>query len=179
MGPTYSLPLWSVNLFTPQQRAEYPMSDAPCSRSAQHSSACYRNRAGITGLIWSEQKPFRARATCGIAWTCGIACGIASSALAFILRLEPLHWLRTRAWCVIKIWGAEVLFLFSRISGLTVFLSFSFIEFLIQINKLNKIKTNKHKIKDRKAQNSTLTKYMQTTKKAKKNFKYSILEFGA
>lgn len=56
----------------------------------------------------------------------------------------------------------------SRISGLTVFLSFSFIEFLIQINKLNKIKTNKHKIKDKKAQNSTLTKYMQTTKKAKK-----------
>ena len=73
----------------------------------------------------------------------------------------------------------RVLFLFSRISGLTVFLSFSFIEFLIQINKLNKIKTNKHKIKDKKAQNSTLTKCMQTTKKAKKNFKYSILEFGA
>lgn len=80
---------------------------------------------------------------------------------------------------MIKIWGAEVLFLFSRISGLTVFLSFSFIEFLIQINKLNKIKTNKHKIKDKKAQNSTLTKYMQTTKKAKKFFKYSILKFGA
>lgn len=36
-----------------------------------------------------------------------------------------------------------------------------------------------HKIKDKKAQNSTLTKYMQTTKKAKKFFKYSILEFGA
>ena len=70
---------------------------------------------------------------------------------------------------MIKIWGAEVLFLFSRISGLTVFLSFSFIEFLIQINELNKIKTNKHKIKDKKAQNSILTKYMQTTKK-QKNF---------
>ena len=96
MGPTYSLPLWSENLFTSQQRAEFPMSDAPCSRSAQHSSACYRNRAGITGLIWSEQKPFRARATCGIAWTQPRQVK-ASSALAFILRLEPLHWLRTRA----------------------------------------------------------------------------------
>ena len=57
MGPTYSLPLWSEFLFTPQQRAEYPMSDAPCSRSTQHSSACYRNRAGITSLM-REQKPY-------------------------------------------------------------------------------------------------------------------------
>ena len=43
---------------------------------------------------------------------------------------------------MIKILGVEVLFSFSRISGLTVFLSFSFIEFFIQINKSNKTEKN-------------------------------------
>ena len=43
----------------------------------------------------------------------------ASSALAFILRLEPLYWLHTRALMRDTILGAEVLFSFSRISGLT------------------------------------------------------------
>ena len=57
---------------------------------------------------------------------------------------------------MIKILGVEVLFSFSRISGLTVFLSFSFIEFLIQINKLNKTEKkiqNKNKRKYKKSQN--------------------------
>lgn len=106
----------------------------------------------------------------------------ASSALAFILRLEPLYWLHTRALMRDIILGAEVLFSFSRISGLTFFLSFSFIEFLIQINKLNKIKktqTNKHKIKYKKSTELNIDKILETTKKAEKFFIYSILEFGA
>lgn len=83
----------------------------------------------------------------------------ASSALAFILRLEPLYWLHTRALMRDIILGAEVLFSFSRISGLTFFLSFSFIEFLIQINKLNKIKKNTNKQTQNKIQKKYRTQH--------------------
>ena len=95
---------------TPHQRAEHPMSDAPCPRQVK-----------------------------------------ALSALAFILWLEPLHWLHTRALMRDRsapvrdknFWVLRFCFRSVVFQVWLFFLSFSFIEFFIQINKLNKIKTNK------------------------------------